>query len=115
MEDYAQDFIKLSKYAPYMMPIEAMRMDRFKAGLITSLYNLLAIIEYPLLSKLIDMVKQLEARHNEDRVEQEQRKQSIGRTQSNKEKSENVRKMEQVTYAMPPNPYKDKKKKRQFR
>ena len=98
-----------------MMPIEMVRMDRFKVGLITPLYNLLTIIEYPSLSRLIDMTKQLEARHNEDRAEWEQRKQSSGRTQANKEKSEDVRKMEQVTYAMPPNPYKDKKKKKLFR
>ena len=64
VEDYAQDFIKLSKYAPYMMPIETVRMDRFKVGLIIPLYNLLATIEYPSLSRLIDMAKQLEARHN---------------------------------------------------
>ena len=115
VEDYARDFIKLSKYAPYMMPIETVRMDRFKAGLITPLYNLLATTEYPSLSRLIDMAKQLEARHNEDRAEQEHKKQSSGRTQASKEKSEDVRKVEQVTYAMPPNPYKDKKKKRQFR
>ena len=94
------------------MPTETMRMDRFKAGLITPLYNLLATTEYPSLSRLIDMAKQLEARHNEDKMEWKQRKQSIGRTQSSKEKSEDVRKVEQVTYAMPPNPYKDKKKKK---
>ena len=98
-----------------MMPIETVRMDRFKAGLITPLYNLLATTECPSLSKLIDIAKQLEARHNEDRTEQEQRKQLSGKTQASKEKSEDVRKVEQVTYAMPPNPYKDKKKKRQFR
>ena len=50
------------------------RMDRFKVGLITPLYNLLAITKYPSLSRLIDMAKQLEARHNEDRVERKQRK-----------------------------------------
>ena len=43
VEDYAQDFIKLSKYAPYMMPTETMKMDIFKAGLITPIYNLFAI------------------------------------------------------------------------
>ena len=69
-----RDFIRLSKYAPYMMPTEMVRMDRFKAGLITPLYNLLATTEYPSLSRLIDMAKQLEARHNEDRAKWEQRK-----------------------------------------
>ena len=112
MKDYAQDFIRLSKYIPYMMPTETVRLDRFKARLIIPFYNLLATTEYPSLSRLIDMAKQLEARHNEDRAKREQRKQSIGRTQSSKEKSENAMKVEQVTYTMPPNPYKDKKKKR---
>ena len=115
VEDYARDFIRLSKYAPYMMPTEAVRMDRFKAGLITPLYNLLATTEYPSLSRLIDMAKQLEARHNEDRAEREHRKQISGRTQASKEKSEDVKKVEQVTHAMPPNPYKDKKRRKPFR
>ena len=57
VEDYARDFIKLSKYAPYMMPTEMVKMDTFKAGLITPLYNLLAITEYPSLSRLINMAK----------------------------------------------------------
>ena len=57
VEDYARNFIRLSKYAPYMMPTETERMDRFRVGLITPLYNLLATIEFPSLSKLIDMAK----------------------------------------------------------
>ena len=57
-----------------MMPIETVGMDRFKVGLITHLYNLLATTEFSSLSRLIDMAKQLEARHNKDRVEREQRK-----------------------------------------
>ena len=61
------------------------------------------------------MAKQLKARHNEDKAEKEQRKQSFGRIQSSKEKTEDAMKVEQVTYAMPPNPYKGKKKKKQFR
>ena len=40
-----------------MMPIETMRMDRFRAGLIIPLYNLLAATEFPSLSKLIDKAK----------------------------------------------------------
>ena len=57
-----------------MMSIETVRMDRFRIGLITPLYNLLATIEFPSMSRLINMAKQLEARHNEDRTEREQRK-----------------------------------------
>ena len=112
MKDYVRDFIRLSKYASYMMPTKTVRMDRFKVGLITPLYNLLPTTEYPSLSRLIDMAKHLEVRHNENRTEREQRKLPFGRTQSNKEKIEDAMKVEQVTYAIPPNPYKGKKKKK---
>ena len=40
-----------------MVPTEAMKMKRFKAGLITPLYHALAAIEFPTLSKLVDMAK----------------------------------------------------------
>ena len=46
-----------------MVPTEAMKVKRFKAGLITPLYNELVAIEFPTLSKLVDIAKQLEARH----------------------------------------------------
>ena len=71
MSDYARKFIRLSKYAQYMMSIEAMKVKRFKAGLITPLYNTLVAVEFPTLSKLIDTAKQLEAGHREDREERE--------------------------------------------
>ena len=40
-----------------MVPIEAMKVKRFKAGLVIPLYNALAAIEFPTLSKLVDMAK----------------------------------------------------------
>ena len=69
--DYAREFIKLSKYAQYMVPTEAMKVKRFKAGLVTLFYNALVAVEFPTLSKLVDTAKQLEARHREDREERE--------------------------------------------
>ena len=42
----------------------------FRAGLIMLLYNALVAMEFPTLSKLIDTVKQLEARHREEREQQ---------------------------------------------
>ena len=81
MSDYAQEFIRLSKYAQYMVPMEAMKVERFKAGLITLLYNALVAIEFLMLSKLVDIAKQLEARHREDREEREQKRQLTGKTQ----------------------------------
>ena len=44
VEDYAWDFIRLSKYALYMMPTETMRMDRCKAGLITVDFRMILMI-----------------------------------------------------------------------
>ena len=57
VEEYAREFIRLSKYAPYMMPTEAVRMDRFRASLITPLYNLTAATKFLTLSRLIDKAK----------------------------------------------------------
>ena len=54
VSDYAWEFIKLSKYAQYMMPTEAMKVKRFKARLVTPLYNALVAVEFPTLSKLVD-------------------------------------------------------------
>ena len=33
--DYAREFIRLSRYAPYMVATEAAKVRRFRAGLIT--------------------------------------------------------------------------------
>ena len=81
MSDYAWEFIRLSKYAQYMVPTEAMKVKRFKAGLVTSLYNALVAVEFPTLFKLIDIAKQLEARHREDREERKQNRQLTGKAQ----------------------------------
>ena len=79
MSDYAREFIKLSKYAQYMVPTEAMKVKRFKARLVTPLYNALVAVEFPTLSKLVDTAKQPEARHREDREEREQKRQLTGK------------------------------------
>ena len=52
-----------------MVPTEAMKVKRFKARLITPLYNALVAVEFSTLSKLVDIAKQLEARHREDKEE----------------------------------------------
>ena len=96
-----------------MVPTEAMKVKRFKAGLITPLYNALVAVEFPMLSKLVDTAKQLKARHREDREEREQKRQLTGKTQGSRGK-ETLRSqtVEQVVYQMPPHPCKDKKKKK---
>ena len=99
MSDYAREFIKLSKYAQYMVPIEAMKVKRFKARLVTPLYNALIVIEFPMLSKLVDTAKQLEARHREDREEREQKRQLTGKAQGScKKVVAESQTVEQVVY-----------------
>ena len=39
--EYAKEFIRLAKYAPYIVPTEAARVERFKLGLIMPLYKVL--------------------------------------------------------------------------
>ena len=113
VSDYAREFIKLSKYAQYMVPTEAMKVNRFKAGLVTPLYNALVAVEFPTLFKLVDTAKQLEARHREDREEREQKRKLTGKAQGSCGKTViKSQTMEQVVYQMLPHPCKDKKKKR---
>ena len=57
VSDYAWEFIKLSEYAQDMVPTETMKVKRFKAGLVTLLYNALVAIEFSMLSKLVDTAK----------------------------------------------------------
>ena len=54
-----------------MVPTKAMKVKRFKVGLVIPLYNALVAVEFPMLPKLVDTAKQLEARHQEDREERE--------------------------------------------
>ena len=77
IEEYAQRFIKLAKYAPYAVSIETARMERFKARLITPLYEAIVSTKFPLLASLIDRTKQLEDKKIEERGEREQRKKAI--------------------------------------
>ena len=115
VSDYAREFIKLSRYAQYMVPTEAMKVKRLKAGLVTPLYNALAAIEFPTLSKLVDMANQLEARHRDDREEREHKRQLTGKAQGSRGKATaEGQTVEQVEYQMPPRLRKDKKKKRQY-
>ena len=68
-----------------MVSIEAMKVKRFKAGLVTLLYNVLVAIEFPMLSKLVDTAKQLKAKHREER---EQNRQLTGKAQAVEEKQQ---------------------------
>ena len=40
-----------------MVPTEAAKVKRFKAGMVTPLYNVLVAVEFPTLSKLVDIAK----------------------------------------------------------
>ena len=77
----------MAKYAPYAVPTEAARVERFKAGLIMPLFRALASIEFSSLTKLIDRASQLEIRENEERAERELRKKSLGKGQSSGSRS----------------------------
>ena len=96
-----------------MVPTEAMKVKRFKVGLVMPLYNALVAIEFPTLSKLVDTAKQLEARHREDKEEREQKRQLTDKTQSSHGKgTTESQTVEQVVYQMLPHSRKDKKKKK---
>src|SRR5262249_34648972 len=72
--DYAREFIRLSKYAPGIVPTEAARVERFRSGLIAPLYNAVLAVQSPTLSGLIDKAKQWETRNREEREREQRRK-----------------------------------------
>ena len=90
VEDYAKEFLKLAKYAPYIVPTEAARVERFKAGLIMPLFRALVSTEFFSLTKLFDRANQLEIKENEERAERELRKKSLGKGQSSGDRSEGI-------------------------
>ncbi len=71
VSEYAREFTRLGKYAPYIIPTEAARIERFRRGLISPLYNAVLAVEVPTLSRLIDKAKQWETRNKEERAERE--------------------------------------------
>ena len=71
VSDYAREFIRLARYAPYIVPIEAAKVERFRARLIMPLYNALVTTEFSSLTRMIDKAKMLEARYKEERIERD--------------------------------------------
>ena len=74
------------------------------------LYRGLMGIEFSSLTKLVDRASQLEIRENEERAERELRKKSLGKGQSNGDRSGGAilpeGQVEQFTYSASPNPHK---------
>ena len=73
MADYAQEFIRLTRYTLYIVPTKVVRVERFRARLIMPLYNALVATEFSTLIKVINKAKQLEARYKEERAEREEK------------------------------------------
>ena len=91
VEEYAREILRLSKYAHYIIPIEATQVERFRAGLVAPLYNILFTIEFPILSKLIDKTKLWEIRDKEERLVREQKRQGQMRGQGSRSRIEENR------------------------
>ena len=68
---YAREFLRLSKYASYIILTEAARVERFRIGLIAPLYKNQWAMEFPSLSKLIDKAKLREIKDREERLDRE--------------------------------------------
>src|SRR5262249_9531253 len=88
--EYAQEFIRLSKYAQRIVPTEAARVQRFRQGLITPLYTALVATEFSTLSHLIDKARLCEIRFNKEKAEREQRRTETNKRQSSQNRSEGV-------------------------
>ena len=57
VSEYAQEFLRLSKYASYIVPTEAARVERFRVGLVAPLYKTLLATKLSTLSNLIAKAK----------------------------------------------------------
>lgn len=110
VSDYAREFIRLSKYAPHIVPTETARVERFRSGLFAPLYNAVLSAECSTLSKLIDKAKQWEIRNKEERMEREQRKKGQMKGQGNRGRTEGTApyggSANQSVYSAPPGAYK---------
>ena len=95
VSEYAKEFTRLSKYAPRLVPDEAARVERFRAGMIPPLYNALLSGDFPTLTKIVDRAKLWETKNKEAWAERD-RKRKMRSGQSSKGKSEGA--SVQVTY-----------------
>ena len=77
--EYAKEFSRLGKYAPQLVPTEADRVERFRAGLIRPIYNSVLATDFPTLSALVDKAKRWESKRDEEKQEREQLKKVTGR------------------------------------
>ena len=74
ISEYAKEFTRLSKYAPRMVPDEAARVDRFRAGMIPPLYNALLSGDFPTLTKIVDRAKLWETKNKEAWAERDRKR-----------------------------------------
>ena len=95
VSEYAKEFTRLSKYASRLVPDEAARVDRFRAGMIPPLYNALLSGDFPTLTKIVDRAELWETKNKEAWAERD-RKRKMRSGQSSKGKSEGA--SVQVTY-----------------
>ena len=88
--EYAQEFIRLEKYARHMIPTKADRVERFRARLIWPIYNAMIATDFSTLSSLVDMAKWWKGKCDEEKKEREQQKKIVGIGQGSKERKEEV-------------------------
>ena len=110
--EYAKEFSRLRKYAPQLVPTEADRVERFRAGLIRPIYNSVLATDFPTLSALVDKAKRWESKRDEEKQEREQLKKVTGRGQEGKGGKEETEATAKAVSKPPLYPYKGGKKRR---
>ena len=74
VSEYAKEFTRLSKCAPRLVPNEAARVDRFRAGMMPPLYNALLFGDFPTLTKIVDRAKLWETKNKEAWAERDKKR-----------------------------------------
>ena len=74
VSQYAKGFTRLSKYAPRLVPDEAARVDRLRAGMIPPLYNALLFGDFPTLTNIVDRAKLWETKNKEGWTERDRKR-----------------------------------------
>ena len=110
--EYAQEFIRLRKYAPHMIPIEANKVERFRAGLIRPIYNAMVATDFPTLSTLVDKAKRWKGKRDEEKKEREQLRKIIEKGHEGKERKEETGAIARTTDRLPLYPHRGGKEKR---
>ena len=95
-----------------MIPTEADRVKRFRAGLIWPIYNAMVATDFPTLSTLVDKAKRWKGKRDEEKKKREQLRKIVEKGHEGKERKEKTGATARTADRPPLYPHRGRKKKR---